>query len=420
MNYKNEEKPMQEKQERLKRLIQDLHTGRDEELVKEEFKREFGEISATELAKMEQNLIAEGMSVFEIQRLCNIHADIFAMNIAEVHQSESNITAGHPLFVFEQENTGVQKFIQERLVVDLDAYRDSADEANQQNLLASLRKLSAIDKHYKRKENLFFPYLEARGITGPPQVMWGKDDEIRALVHAAQEKSLSADERITRTEAAIAEVESMITKENQILKPMLLDNITKSDWVLIARDSAAIGYAFNGGIEGASPSDANTWLAQFEESYDEAIHLAEEAVTPSNLSSYIALPSGRVQLTDFVSMMNTSPQDFTFIDAEDKVVYFSEGKDMVFPRTRTIIGRDVRLCHPPRAVPIVEQLLADFKAGTRDVEVRFVEFGTKVLLVRYFAVRDGAGRYIGTLETTEEISGILEAYKNYKQQNRGG
>lgn len=87
---------------------------------------------------------------------------------------------------------------------------------------------------------------------------------------------------------------------------------------------------------------------------------------------------------------------------------------MVFARTRTIIGRDVRLCHPPKAVPVVEQMLSDFKAGTKDVEVRILEKGTKIFLIRYFAVRDDDGHYVGTLETTEEISQVLGMIQGLK------
>ena len=75
-------------------------------------------------------------------------------------------------------------------------------------------------------------------------------------------------------------------------------------------------------------------------------------------------------------MLNAYPEDITFIDKEDKVAYFSEGKDPVFARTRTIIGRDVRNCHPPKAIPVVEQLLKDFKAGIKDEEIRIMARGT--------------------------------------------
>lgn len=397
-----------ERKERLKELILDLHNGVDEEIVKESFKKEFGHVSTVEISQIEQQLMEEGMEVEEIQKLCNVHASVFTGNIADLHTLDQvDSEMGHPLFVFRKENYGLHLFIENELKPMMETFKNDPSENNRKDLMALVKNLAEVDKHYSRKENLMFPYLEKNGINGPTQVMWGKDDEVRDLIKLVLTRNLDNKGLINAIENAIEEVESMILKENDILSPLLLKNIKPYEWLVIADASPAIGYVFNGAIEGASPSDANHWLMQNSNTDGEETPNQEENIDFVQ-EGYIKFPSGLIKFEDMVHMMNTSPQDFTYIDKDDKVRYFSEGKHPVFARTRTIIGRDVRHCHPPKAVPVVNQMLIDFKAGTKDEETRIITPGTKVLLVRYYAVRDEKGEYIGTLELTEEISKIVD------------
>lgn len=407
-----------EKKEKLKKLIQDLHQGRNEEEVKEEFKKEFGKVSSSEISQLEQDLIGEGTSPEEIQKLCNVHAAVFTGNIEDLDSLDAvDREFGHPLFVFRKENVGLSNYIEEKIKPAMKNYENNQTEDNEINLKAEFKSLYKLDRHYSRKENLFFPFLEKAGITGPPQVMWGKDDEIRALIKETFNGQLKGKELLDKAKEALEEVEGMISKENDILSPLLLNNIKSGEWLAIALGSETIGYAFNGAIEGASPSDANQWVidhAGYKDEEEEDLVSQEEQVK----EGYLKFPSGLIKFEDMIYMLNTSPQDFTYIDKNDNVAYFSEGKHPVFDRTRTIIGRDVRNCHPPKAKPIVDQLIKDFKAGIKDDETRIVSMGTKVLLIRYFAVRNEENEYIGTLETTEEISAIVDQVNEIRAQQK--
>ncbi|MDO5027628.1 MAG: DUF438 domain-containing protein [Bacillota bacterium] len=396
------------KKENLKNLILRLHTGENQDQVKEEFKRDFGHISSSQIAKLEAELIRDGMAVEEIQRLCNVHAEIFTGDQSELHfLDQVDQELGHPLHVFRKENYGLVMFLKETFQPLFAAYKKDFDPTIKVDLLAEVKELEKITKHYTRKEMLFFPYLEKAGVQGISQVMWGKDDEIRALLKETN-SSLDGKDLVEKIDQVLEEVNSMIVKENDILSPLLLKNIKRKDWIEIAKSSGEIGYAFTGGLEGASPSDSINWLEKAQTGL--GVDQAEENLDQAKIleGQTIYFPSGAVDYKDLVAMLNTYPQDITFIDKEDKVVYFSEGKNPVFPRTRTIIGRDVRNCHPPKAILVVNQLLEDFKAGKKDVENRFMKKGNKIFLIRYFAVRDDQEVYVGTLETTEEISEILD------------
>lgn len=395
----------------LRALIQRLHDGEDAELVKKEFKEKFGSVASGEIAEMERDLIMSGLPVEEVQRLCNIHAEVFEGSIEDIHSvTKIDEEPGHPLFVFRRENDGLEEYLRNNLEVQLDKFEKDPSEANKVDLMAELNGLTKLDRHYSRKENLFFPYLEREGVTAPPKVMWAVDDDIRALWKALLDDEPKTNEAIiSNTKLLISEVRAMIKKENEILAPLLIDKLKPNDWRVISEESYQIGYAFNGGIEGASPSDAAAWLEKKKGTSAEAPAKVEETV-----EGIVNFPSGRIAMQDLIYMLNTIPTDLTYSDADDNVAYFSEGKHPVFARTRTIIGRDVRNCHPPKALPVVNQLLEDFKSGAKDEETRIIVRGTKVLLVRYFAVRDEGGNYVGTVETTEEISEILQKVEEAK------
>ena len=168
------------RQEVMKDIIKQLHDGKTVDDVKDQFDETFGSVSAAEIGAVEQALIREGMPVSEVQRLCDVHASVFKGSIEEIHQSEDpSIIKGHPAHILKEENREIEKIIKE----DIEAYLDDlSSKKNIKKLKQGLEKLSKIDIHYSRKENLFFPYLEKYGITGPPQVMWGVDDEIREAI----------------------------------------------------------------------------------------------------------------------------------------------------------------------------------------------------------------------------------------------
>ena len=103
-------------------------------------------------------------------------------------------------------------------------------------------------------------------------------------------------------------------------------------------------------------------------------------------------------------LLNTLPVDVTFVDAEDRVRYFTEGTDRVYARPKTIIGRKIKHCHPPSIVDVVERILADFKSGKEEACSFWIELNGKFVCIRYFAVRADDGAYLGTLEVTQDAT----------------
>ncbi|MDY0304244.1 MAG: DUF438 domain-containing protein [Sphaerochaeta sp.] len=388
---------------KLKEIIERLHKGEAADAVKVDFEEEFGTIAAEELAAAERTLMESGdVTVDQVMKLCDVHAAVFGDSIDAIHARErAEEKPGHPAFVFVKENEGLLSFLDGPFTAAVKAYRQEGSSAAIADLLVAVKELSTLDRHYARKENLLFPYMEKAGLTAPPKVMWGVDDEIRDLwkrVIASIEGSG------TVLEAELAQLEeqvrSMIDKENNILMPMLEGVMDAQAWITVARDSADIGYAFNGGIEGASPSDATSWYrwnATISGALDEPA---------SSVDGEIVLPSGHMNTEELTWMLNSLPSDITFVGADDRVRYFSEGKERVFPRTRTIVGREVAHCHPPKSLGAVEALIADFKAGRKESESFWLQKGSSFILIRYFAVRNDKGEYLGVVESSEEISAL--------------
>ena len=178
----------------------------------------------------------------------------------------------------------------------------------------------------------------------------------------------------------------MIMKEEEILFPMTMDKLTEENWYDIYRQTNEIGYClYDPKIE---------WKPQ-------GIHLSENRSAEDNT---IHLPSGKLSVEELMSILNTVPFDLTYVDKEDKVKYFTQGKERVFDRNRAILGRDVRMCHPPSSVHVVEQILSDFKSGKADSAPFWIEMQGKFIHIEYFALRNDAGEYLGTLEVSADLT----------------
>lgn len=397
------------RQAMLKEIIKELHAGKSVEEVKARFAEAVGDVTVAEISAMEHSLMTEeGIPVEEVQRLCSVHTAIFKGSIEQIHRSsKAEEQPGHPVHTFKLENREIERLVNFRLELHTDKFKKNASEEIIFKLLEDLSLLLDLDKHYSRKENLLFPYLEKYGIYGPTKVMWGVDDAIRNMIKEAK-KALSAysgeSEQIAASlEEIIKEVNEMIFKEENILLPMALDKLTEDEWVKIARESDEIGFCLT--------APEQEWIPERAAEPEGAQSQEEgEAASPQG---FIRFETGLLSLHQLETMMNHLPVDLTFIDENDVVRYFSHGKERIFARTKAVIGRTVQNCHPPQSVHVVEKLLADFKAGVKDAEDFWIAIKDKFIYIRYFAVRDETGRYMGTLEFTQNIAPIraLEGQK---------
>ncbi|CAG9613667.1 hypothetical protein BACCIP111899_02886 [Bacillus rhizoplanae] len=384
-----------ERQEILKEIIKNLHNGKSVAEVKAQFEEAVGNITVTEISQLEQTLMdEEGIPVEEVQRLCSVHTAIFKGSIEEIHRSDKpEDQPGHPIHTFKLENKEIDIHVNFKLQLHYERFEKEDSKENIYKLIEDLNLLMDIDKHYSRKENLLFPYLEKYGIYGPTQVMWGVDDSIRNAIKDVKQKlkNYNGDKKAVLSQIyfVIHEVGEMIFKEENILFPMALQTLTEDEWIKIAHESDEIGYCLT--------SPTSVWKP-------ERKSIQEKTIS----EGFIRLETGMLSLKQLELLMNHLPVDITFIDEDDVVRYFSHGKERIFARTKAVIGRTVQNCHPPKSVHIVEKLLKDFKSGNKDCEDFWIKFQDKYVYIRYFAIRSEDGEYMGTLEFTQNINPIQE------------
>lgn len=379
----------------LKDLIRELHQGKSVDEVKERFSSVIKDVSPAEISAMEESLIAEGLPAEEVQRLCDVHAAVFKDSLAEFHQQNTSktVSPGHPIHTFQQENQEIEKLIDEKISPLIEAARRLPSEEYENRLSQAFDQLWEIDKHYTRKEIILFPFLEKYGITAPPKVMWGVDDEIRDLIKKVKSPSPEAtlETLIATAEEAVNRVKEMIYKEENILFPMALDTLTEDEWETIIQESDEIGYCLFQPEIRYRTSDA-------------------EGKTVASLhgTDTVRFETGELNVHVLSAILNRLPVDITFVDDQDVVKYFSQSKERIFHRTKAVLSRNVEHCHPPGSVHIVRKLVEDFKSGAKDSEDFWLKKGDTFIYIRYFAVRDEAGKYLGTLEVTQNVSPIFE------------
>ncbi len=380
----------------IKDIIKQLHEGKTVGEVKIQFEKVFKDVSATEISEAEGALIAEGLPVEEVQKLCDVHASIFKGSIEEIHQPQDpSFISGHPVNILKLENREIEKIINK--------IRTHIPDVNSplgiQSIREGIEELAKVTIHYKRKENLLFPYMEKYSITAPPKVMWGVDDEIRVSIKEIKAtftaELIDTEKAVLKLEEVLEKIEEMIFKEENIMIPMLVEVMTQDEWKLVSEESSEIGFII---------SDIPKWKPVLSDSVP-AENSSRQEETDQGL---IQLPSGIFKLEELICMLNTLPMDITFVNKDDEVKYFSEGKERAFPRTRAIIGRNVSNCHPPASVHVVEKLVEDFKAGIKDQEDFWIKAGDKYILIRYYAVRNESKEYLGVLEVTQDIKPIQE------------
>ena len=387
---------VEHRQRLLKEIIKSLHDGKNLEEAKKEFKKHFNEVSTAEISMMEQALIKEGMAIEEVQNLCDVHAAVFEGSISDIHPTKDHTKViGHPVQVFLEENERIEKLIKE----EIEPHLSESGKTAELMLRVGYDRLSEIHKHYARKEYLFFPNLEKKGIDAPPKVMWAVDDEIRSEMKTILNDLGQANHNLDLTKTNISnnlkKIRDMIFKENNILIPLLIETLAFFDWVIVDSSSDEIGYFLD--------KPKQKWTDK--KNNDPVV---EEKPIKDIISGEVSFDAGSLNPEVLNQLLNTLPFDMTFVDSEGYVKYFTQGKERIFDRPMTIIGRHVSMCHPPASVHIVEDIIESFRSGKKDNEDFWIKMSDMFVHIRYFAVRGKDSSYLGTLEVTQNIKPIVE------------
>jgi len=387
-----------DKKELLKELIRKLHEGAKVEDIKEEFKNIVKDASPTLISQAEEELIREGMPREEIRRLCDVHIAVFKESL---EREKALAPAGHPVHTLMEEHKLMLKFTAElrslsKRIEGTSGLHRSPKEKEQLNHI--IKHLKDSESHYLREENVLFPYLEKHGITQPPAIMWTEHNKIREIKKDLYKrvdtyKTTTFKDFVKQLQEASLTLSEIFSnhfyKENNILFPTALKFIEVHEWNDIKKQFDEIGYCC------FTPESAT--LKPKEDGIKQLQHEAE---------STISFETGSFSKEELELLLNNLPVDITFIDKDDTVRYFSEGKERIFVRTKAVIGRKVQQCHPQESVHKVNQILEAFRNGSKDVAEFWINLKGRLIHIRYFPVRKENGEYLGCLEATQDITEI--------------
>ena len=426
--------------QKIKSYIMRLSDGEDLESVRKDFVREFKDVDALEIVKAEQAMINEGMALEKVQSLCDVHSALFRQegkeNVETVYTPDKiaksqavahdpatmkdkkavatrlSYTVNHPVYVFTKENNAVEKQLaksRDLLEAARKAYQtvfgneggegsrdaDSQDrsilsEANGE-LLDALKTDRKIAMHYAKKGDLIYPLLASKyEIVGPSNVMWGVDDEIRDEIRYLA-AGLPKEERLEnwyqRIEDVLTRADEMVYKERNILLPMCAMTFSEADWKQMSFD-----------------------LQDYDPCFTEEFPIWDEAAEirrpkPSIQGDEVRFPVGHMTAKQINAVLDTIPMEISFIDENDINRYFNQQQEKkAFKRPDAALDREVYFCHPARIEPMVRAVITDLKAGVRDSEDVWMMKNGRPTLVRYMAVRDADGSYVGTMEAVQDLS----------------
>lgn len=373
----------------LKEIIHELHEGAELAGLQEKFAQTVGDITPDEIASLEQTLVKEGLPETEIKKMCHLHAALFknALDAQEV----PSMPSGHPVHTFMEENRQAKEILA-AIHEELQKIGEEPGETVWSFVVGQLRflvhELAGIQVHYVRKENQLFPLLEQHDLSAPGKVMWEVHDDIRRHFRHTQELLAGKDRNAARNALLelLAAVDDMMQKEERILYPMTLKVLSEQDWQRCRLGEEEIGYAF-----GVIPG--NEWTI------DTTAMLSSKPT-----GGLIDLATGKLPPEVVDALLCNLPIDISFVDAEDKVAYYSDSAHRIFPRSPGVIGRDVKNCHPPKSLHMVTEILEAFKKGERKKAEFWLEIGGKFIHIQYLALYNKQGAYLGCLEVGQDAT----------------
>ena len=330
------------RKEQLKSYLRRLGDGEDLETVRADFAKNFATVEASEIMSAEQELLKEGTPLAEVQQLCDVHSALFHGATTEemIADAENNTqmatlstVKGHPLYTFVKENEALSALITQFKV------------EKSKDVLSEIRGLSI---HYAKKGDLLYPHLKVKyDISGPSNVMWTVDDEIRDELSKLIQANTHDAGWNERLETILKRAEEMIYKEQNILLPICATNFTEDEWIRIYYDSKDYAPCFGVSNEVWETAEANPPQKTMDFNHE------------------IVMPGGHLTLEQLTALLNTIPLEITVVDANNMNCFFNEGPK-VFKRPNMAIDRDVFSCHPPKVEVIVKSIIEEFREGVRD------------------------------------------------------
>ncbi len=309
----------------------------------------------------------------------------------------SALPEGHPVSVYFQEKKLITKLIEEFKATDpIIEYQKFYNIFNQ---------LQTLERRFERKENQLFPFLEKRGWNGPSQGMWSFHDTLREQFRLLRKKIEAREFEAIKQDMhyLISSIFRLLLVEETTLFPNSLKILTEEDWVKVRTGEEEIGWML--------PQPPPAFLKEQYIHPSQDFTKRELSFSTEDTNHY---DEGYMTVEQVNLLLKTMPLDLTYVDENDKVIFYNRGEERVFPRSAGIIGREVKFCHPPKSVGTVLKILEEFRKGTKSESSFWINFKGRLIYIRYFAVRDAQKNYKGVIEMSQDITDI----KNIEGEKR--
>ncbi|MBN2795682.1 MAG: DUF438 domain-containing protein [Clostridia bacterium] len=368
---------MSDKIRRLVAYCQGIYQQGDKRALYDLYLEDIESITPEELILIMNEQLKLGLSPKEILTFVDQLINVF-------HKSLSNFTIepNHDLFVdmLIQENYGLKAQLEV-----FKGHMKNLEATEKSSLKAFINAINMYEVHFQKLENILFSQLEKYGehFEGL-KIMWALHDEIRGLIRELDKSEQTPQAMVVLLGKLYFKLYGSILKQEMILFPVAVRKINEEDFDRMYKESFEYGFCY--------------------------MEVPELMATGQKVSDWM---TKNIDLEVLFEILNTLPVDFTFIDDKDEVRFFNMPKDRLFPRSPSIIGRNVRNCHPPESVHVVEKILSAFKNREKSEATFWLEVGGEQVYIYYVPIFMN-NNYMGTLEILQKITAI----KNLKGEKR--
>jgi len=414
-------------------IVHEIKSAYDEGKISLEEARKALKDRVQQLAPYEIAIIEQEM-VEETEDEC-VKEDIQAM--LEVFQDvlltkEQSLPENHPISCYRRENAKMKELLFS--VEDLVQYPVIKNQ-----WLELYEELLKFKIHLSRKQNQLYPVLEKKGFTRPTTTMWTLDDFIRDEIAECYKLLLEdkEEEFIGKQAELVADVRDLMDKEENILYPTSLEMINEEEFRYMAEGDQEIGFAYisvqadkSGNSASASSSASASTAGAPLSGLSSAPGFAEELAGLlgkygfNNKEEKLNVSTGQLTLEQINLIYQHMPVDLSYVDENELVCFYTDTKHRVFPRSKNVIGRDVKNCHPKASVHIVEEIIKKFRSGEQDKAEFWINKPDLFIYIIYYAVRDENGKFRGVLEMMQDCTHIRslqgsQTLLTWEQQEKG-
>ena len=414
-------------------IVHEIKSAYDEgkislEEARKSLKDRVQHLAPYEIAIIEQEMVEETEDECikeDIQAMLEVFQDVLVTKDQELPEN-------HPISCYRRENAKMKELLLS--VEDLVQYPLIKNQ-----WLELYEELLKFKIHLSRKQNQLYPVLEKKGFTRPTTTMWTLDDFIRDEIAECYSLLLEdkEEEFIGKQAELVADVRDLMDKEENILYPTSLEMINEEEFRYMAEGDQEIGFAYisvqadkSGNSASASSSASASTAGAPLSGLSSAPGFAEELAGLlgkygfNNKEEKLNVSTGQLTLEQINLIYQHMPVDLSYVDENELVCFYTDTKHRVFPRSKNVIGRDVKNCHPKASVHIVEEIIKKFRSGEQDKAEFWINKPDLFIYIIYYAVRDENGKFRGVLEMMQDCTHIRslqgsQTLLTWEQQEKG-